>query len=155
MTTDASSACQVAVAFGSAFDQLARTAFEQSLLWGLSGGVKVSMSMFMSQAALILRFILGGVYVGFQRSQFNPVCVSSTSVLPLGISVLGADAAITLFLLAKLIWTGNSGSSAENDAEAKHSKILLLGIAGTGFWTAVSPTTSPPNPASALTVDCR
>lgn len=137
-TTRSTSGCQVAIAFGSAFDQVARTAFEQFLLWGLNRGVRVSLGALIPQACIILRFILGGVYVGFQRSHFKPVCVPSTAVEPLGIAVLIVDALILLFFIIKLMSDGNPGNGAGKVAEPKRSKTFLLAIAAAGFWTAVS-----------------
>jgi hypothetical protein len=138
MTVESNSSCHVAVAFGATFDQLARIAFEQSVLWGANAGAKTSMGVLIPQLALILRFVLGGIYVGFQRPQFNPVCLSTTSVLPLGIAVLAADAVIALFLLAKLLSIGKPAPGAGNEVEAKRSRMLIIVLAGAGFWTAVS-----------------
>ncbi|KFH45950.1 hypothetical protein ACRE_032600 [Hapsidospora chrysogenum ATCC 11550] len=138
MTVDSDSACHVAVAFGTAFDQLARVAFEQFVLWGANAGAKPSMGVLIPQLAVLLRFVLGGIYVGFQRPQFNPVCLSTASVLPLGIAILAADAVVTLFLLAKLLSTGKSASRTGNEVEAKRSRTLITVLAGAGFWTALS-----------------
>ena len=140
MTVDSDSACHVAVAFGTAFDQLARVAFEQFVLWGANAGAKPSMGVLIPQLAVLLRFVLGGIYVGFQRPQFNPVCLSTASVLPLGIAILAADAVVALFLLAKLLSTGKSASRTGNEVEAKRSRTLITVLAGAGFWTAVSRT---------------
>ena len=107
--------------------------------------------MLVFQIVLILRFVLGGVYVGFQRSQFTPFCISSAAVLPLGISVVGADGAIMLFLLAKSMKTGSS--ERRNDVEARWRKILRLAMAGAGLWTAVSRMILPFNPGLLLTLD--
>lgn len=135
--TEAASGCQVAVAFGAAFDQLARSAFQQFLLWGMNGGVRISWTTFVPQLAVISRFVLGGVFVGFQRSHFHPVCISSTLVLPLGVSLLGVDALIIFVFLAKLMVVGDN--TKKDSEEAKRSRLLLLAVAGAAFWTAVSP----------------
>lgn len=136
LNTEASSGCQVAIAFGAAFDQLARSSFQQFLIWGMNGGVKISWTTFVPQLAVICRFVLGGVYVGFQRSDFHPVCISSTLIMPLGVSLLGVDTIIIFFLIARLTVVGDN--TKKDSEEAKRSKILLLAVGGAGFWTAVS-----------------
>lgn len=132
------SACQVAVAFGAAFDQLARTALLQFLLWAVSGGMKLSIRALAPQAAVGLRFVLGAVYLGFQRADFNPVCIPSNGVLPLGISVVLTDTLIIMSLLAKVIWSARHGWEDAAVSETNSSRFVMLGIAGAGMWTAVS-----------------
>lgn len=102
----------------------------------MNGGVRISWTTFLPQLAVICRFVLGGVYVGFQRSDFQPVCVSSTLIMPLGVSLLGIDAIIIFFLLAKLTVVGDNNK--KDSEEARRSKILLVAVGGAGFWTAVS-----------------
>ena len=135
LNNEAPSGCQVTVTFGAAFDQLARSAFQQFLLWGMNGGVRLSWTTFVPQLAVVCRFVLGGVFVGFQRPDFRPVCVTSTLVMPLGVSLLGVDAIIFFILLAKLTVVGDN--TKKGSEERKRSKVLLIAVGGAGLWTAV------------------
>ncbi|KAG9249954.1 uncharacterized protein F5Z01DRAFT_600821, partial [Emericellopsis atlantica] len=137
LAVNSSSGCQVAIVFTTAFDQIARIAFAQFLLWAMTGGSKRSWATFVPQTLLVLRFVLGGVYVGFQRAQFAPVCFSSTRVLPLGASILGVDA-IILSILLITFRTGSSNGTGRLQVNADRAKVLLLGVAGAAFWTVLS-----------------
>lgn len=138
MTTQSSSACQVTLGFASAFDQLARVSFEQFLLWAAFQGPKLTLGTFLPQTVIILRFILGGVFVGLQRPQLQPVCLSYTLLLPLGITVVVVDAVLTVMFMIKVNWTGNNVAAFAKDQGVSRDKKLVLVIAGFGVWTAVS-----------------
>ncbi|KAI6784229.1 uncharacterized protein J7T54_004775 [Emericellopsis cladophorae] len=137
LAIDTPSGCQVAIVFTTAFDQIARTAFVQFLLWAMTGGSKRSWTKFIPQALVVLRFVLGSVYVGFQRPQFAPVCFSSTRVLPLGASILGVDA-IVLSILLITFRTGSSNGNGCLQVNADRAKVLVLGVAAAAFWTVLS-----------------
>jgi hypothetical protein len=97
----ADTSCQVAISIASTFDQLARVALEQFLVWTLQSYWKPKLSPIVFQLAVFLRFGLGVGFVAVQRPQFAPVCLTSTSVLPLGLVVLIFDA---VFVLAFFVW---------------------------------------------------
>ncbi|POR34429.1 Uncharacterized protein TPAR_05362 [Tolypocladium paradoxum] len=138
VATNAASVCQVAVAFASAFDQLARILLEQFLFWGMKSDVQVSFGVLFPQAIIILRFVLGGVYVGVQRPQFKPVCVGTTLVLPLGIAVLVADAFIVLMLFVRASSVGTFRDVSEKAPGWPRSRGLLLITLGLVVWIALS-----------------
>lgn len=138
MTTQTSSTCQVTLSFASAFDQLARVSFEQFLLWASFHGPKLTLTTFLPQGIIILRFILGGVFVGLQRPQLQPVCLSYTLLLPLGITVLVVDTTLLLLFLIKLNWSRSSEGSLTKDQGITRDKKLILSTSAFGVWTALS-----------------
>lgn len=137
--SNSTSGCQVAIAFASVFDQLARVSLEQAMLWGLNYNSQKSTAIetLLPQGVIVLRFILGGIFVGVQRPQFNPVCVSSTKVLPLGITILIVDAIFIAIITARALSVGLVKDAQERTSGAR-SRALLFSIAGLGVWTAVS-----------------
>lgn len=109
------------------------------MLWAVNGGVKVSKLSLALQGALLVRFILGAVFVGVQRPQFEPVCVASNLILPIGIIVMVADMAMVMVLSIK-------AALAKKDSalrpELSRTNTLIFFTAGFGFWTGVSGSTA-------------
>lgn len=135
VSENVTSACQVVVSFATIFDQLARFSVEQFLLWGVNGGMKVSKLSLVLQGALFLRFILGAVFVGVQRPQFDPVCVASNLILPIGVIVMVVDMAMVMALSTKAVLAKNGNVLRP---ELSRSNTLILVTAGLGVWTGVS-----------------
>ncbi|KAH8712684.1 hypothetical protein HC256_005864 [Beauveria bassiana] len=94
ITGDANPSCQVLVSVAAGFDQLARVAFEQFLLVRIKSK-SIYKSIYVLQAFIPVRFILGGVLIAVQRPQTYPVCIAKNILLPLGIATLVTDAVIT------------------------------------------------------------
>lgn len=130
--------CQAVVAIASAFDQLARVSIAQFLHWGVNSSVKTSAITAISQLAVLARFILGGAFVAIQRPQFKPVCVASTMILPLGITVLAIDAFLVAMFLARGLSVGLLKDIREPKSSNSRSKAIILIIGGLAVWTAVS-----------------
>ncbi|RFU78121.1 hypothetical protein TARUN_4112 [Trichoderma arundinaceum] len=135
VSQSATSACQVAISFATIFDQLARFSVEQFLLWGVNGGMKVTKLSLVLQGALFLRFIIGAVFVGVQRPQFDPVCVASNLVLPIGIIVMVVDMAMTMALSTKAVLAKNGNALRP---ELSRSNTLIYVAVGSGIWTGLS-----------------
>lgn len=131
---DGNPSCQVLVAFAAGFDQLTRVAFEQYLVWRIKPK-RPSAGIFVLQALMFVRFIIGGVLVGVQRTQVYPVCIARNILLPLGIATLATDALIAS-LLAALLWS--SKSQDQSSAGKASSKIVAFLIGGFASWIAVS-----------------
>ncbi|KAK1244858.1 hypothetical protein MKX08_004487 [Trichoderma sp. CBMAI-0020] len=129
------SACQVAISFATVFDQLARFSVEQFLLWAVNGGMKVSKLSLVLQGGLFLRFILGAVFVGVQRPQFDPVCVATNLILPIGIVVMVVDIAMVMILGTKAFLAKKSDAIRP---ELSRTNTLILVTVGLGVWTALS-----------------
>lgn len=134
----ATTGCQVAITIASAFDQLARVSLMQFLLWGINSGLKTSATTIFPQAVILMRLVLGGVFVGFQRPQFKPVCVGRTAVLPLSISVLALDAFLIFVFLAKAFSAGLLRDIRESQPSTGRSKAIIFTTVGLIVWTAVS-----------------
>lgn len=105
------------------------------MLWGVNGGMKVSKLSLVLQGGLFLRFILGAVFVGVQRPQFDPVCVATNLVLPIGIVVMVVDIAMVMILGIKAFLAKKSDAIRP---ELSRTNTLILVTAGLGMWTAVS-----------------
>ncbi|KAH7013447.1 hypothetical protein EDB80DRAFT_372275 [Ilyonectria destructans] len=139
INVNSSTGCQVAIVFASIFDQLARVSLQQAIIWAVDhhGQVPQAESL-LTQGAIIMRFILGAVFVGLQRPQLDTVCVTSTSLLPFGVVLLAADLAFTTVILIRVISFGLLKDVQQGTATASRSRAALLTIAGLGIWTAMS-----------------
>ena len=127
--------CQVAITFASSFDQISRTALEQGLLGIINNGAKMSWRPLAIQVAILIRFVIGGVLVGVQRSQFYPVCVARTSILPLGIVLPIVDLLVTISLL----WLAfDTGVLAQQTYPTHRKRFSASIIVGNSIWTVMS-----------------
>lgn len=102
LSAEASSPCQVVIAFGAAFDQISRIAVEQFLLGTIHRGFPMGKSGYFAQTVIVLRLLLGGVFVAVQRPDFSPVCVASNLLFPIGIAATGVDAFMACGFVTKL-----------------------------------------------------
>ncbi|KAL3962580.1 hypothetical protein ACCO45_004103 [Purpureocillium lilacinum] len=134
----AASGCQAAVAIASGFDQLARIMLEEFLFWSMNSNVRASFGILFPQAVIVLRFILGGIFVGVQRPQFKPVCVGTTLVIALGVAVLAADAFIVLMLGIRASSVGIFRDVSERTADRDRSKALIVVTLSLAVWIAAS-----------------
>ncbi|KFA53120.1 hypothetical protein S40293_03148 [Stachybotrys chartarum IBT 40293] len=123
--------CQVAIAIASSFDQIARIALEQFLVWSLQRDAKLSPAAILFQIGIVGRFGLAVGFVAVQRPQFVPVCLTSTSSLPLGLAIIIFDG---VFVAGLFIWALVNGLREEGP----NAKALFSTIAGLGIWTATS-----------------
>ncbi len=138
ITGDGNPSCQVLIAFASGFDQIARLAFEQFLLWRIKPK-KASSGIFVLQALIPVRFIMGGVFVAVQRPQVYPVCVAKNILVPLGIATLVTDALIVFVLLALIfVFKSPVQSPSLQTSSLEPAKIFTFLTAGFGAWLAVS-----------------
>lgn len=135
----AAGACQAMLVFTTLFDQLARVAVEQFLLWAMGQGTKATAQQMILQGILGLRLIAGGVLVGFTRPQFEPVCVARTSILPTSIVVLALDVVIIGVLLIRASSNGMFGEMRDKNpgTRREQSRALIFTIAGLVVWTGV------------------
>ncbi|KAH7275842.1 hypothetical protein B0J15DRAFT_383288 [Fusarium solani] len=129
----ASTSCQVTITFASIFDQFARVSVQQSLIWILNKSTKGSgVDALASQGFVLVRLILGGLFVGFQRPQLGDICLARTSVLPIGIVVSAVDLVFVAALLTRVISHGNSWEGVVS------GRAALFMTVGLGIWTAAS-----------------
>ena len=136
--------CQVSLIFSTMFDQLARVVMEQFLLWSVGHGTKFTAERLVLQIVLLLRLVAGGLLVGFTRPDFDPVCVATTSILPIAIVVLVLDVIIIGVLIIRALALGMFGDlrQKESSARQEQSRALLYCIASFSIWTGVGHHTS-------------
>ncbi|QYT00865.1 hypothetical protein H0G86_007929 [Trichoderma simmonsii] len=132
---NSTSACQTVISFAAVFDQVARVSVEQFLLWAVNGGIKVTKLSLAMQGALLVRFILGAIFVGVQRPQFEPVCVARNLTLPIGVIVMVTDVAMVAALSTKVVLAKKSNALRP---ELTRTNALIFVTAGLGIWTGLS-----------------
>ncbi|KAK2031430.1 hypothetical protein LX32DRAFT_714010 [Colletotrichum zoysiae] len=124
------SGCQVVVIFNSVFDQLARFAIEQFLLWTTNANASTPAGAVAYQAVLGVRFVLGGVFVGFQKAQIATVCVARNDLLVIGAVVMATDFVIIAMLAFR--------ASSIGIKSVQSKTAIMWTIVGLAFWTATS-----------------
>ncbi|XP_044716196.1 uncharacterized protein HRG_10370 [Hirsutella rhossiliensis] len=130
--------CQAAVAFAAIFDQLARILLEEFLFWAMKCEIQASVRVLLPQGIFLLRFILGGIFVGFQRPQYKPVCVGTTIVTPIAVVLLVTEAAIVVMLLIRASSVGIFRDMQEKTPAWPRSRSLLFITLALGLWIALS-----------------
>lgn len=137
-TTSGAMSCQVGLIFSTLFDQLGRFAMEQYLLWAMVTPGKASAGGMVTQIFIAVRFIAGGVFVGFTRPQVDTFCVARSSVMPVAFAVIALDGLIIASLAARAFMTGLVADAQSGKASASRSKCILFVMVGFVIWTAVS-----------------
>ncbi|KFG85012.1 hypothetical protein MANI_018519 [Metarhizium anisopliae] len=132
------SGCQIAVAFAAAFDQLARIVLEEFLFWAMKSDTRATCGVLFPQAVFFLRFIIGGVFVGVQRPQFDPVCVATNLLWPLGVAVLCTDAFIVLTLVTRASSVGVFRDMRVKGPVGSRSRGIALIMMALGLWIPLS-----------------
>ncbi|KAJ4422228.1 hypothetical protein N0V82_003088 [Gnomoniopsis sp. IMI 355080] len=130
--------CQIGVIFTTIFDQLARFSIEQHLLWVINDGMKPGALQYILQALLAARFVLGGVFVGLSKPEFNTVCVPLSSVLIVAIITVIVDAVIIVGLAGQAISAGLFGKMQDGGQASNRGKAVVVVLAGLVVWTGTS-----------------
>lgn len=130
--------CQAAVAFASAFDQLARVALLQYFLWASAGAAASALQRFVPQGLLVARLVLGGVFVGMQRPQFNPVCVATTDILAVALAMIITDAVLFLVCVVRFFSAGGLRDAKEGSAAHQKASGVKFTLGGFVLWMGVS-----------------
>ncbi|CCU81626.1 hypothetical protein BGHDH14_bgh02470 [Blumeria hordei DH14] len=125
--------CQINQIFTTAFDQLAKVAFEQYLLWSLNSGSKFTAVHLLLQGSLFVRTIAGGVFLGFTRPDFRPTCLARRTTPMISIVVMGLDSLIIWVLIIRslvMMLRRNRGNSSFNPnmAQIRAYCFVLLGF---------------------------
>lgn len=128
------SACQVGVIFTTLLDQVARFSIEQFLLWAINANTKASVGQIVPQGLLVARLVMGGVFVGLSKPQFNTVCVPISSVLIVAIVTVALDGVIIATLAARAFSVG----LVSRMQDSPRCKAIVLVLVGLLVWTAVS-----------------
>lgn len=133
----ATASCQLGVIFLTIFDQLARFSVEQHLLWVINDGMKPGALQYILQALLAARLVLGGVFVGLSKPEFNTVCVPVSSILIVAIITVIMDAVIIVGLAAKAISAGVFGKMQDGGQASSRGKAVVAVLAGLVIWMGV------------------
>lgn len=133
----AAGSCQVGVIITTIFDQLARYTIEQHVLWLICTGTPSTVAHYFATALLAGRFVLGAVFVGLAKSEFNTVCVPVTSNLIIGVVVVGVDGLIVATLFARAISTGTFKKMQDGGQDSARGKTVIAILIGFSLWTAV------------------
>lgn len=134
----AENSCQIAIVFTTMFDQLARYSIEQHSLWVINDGTQASAGQIVPQVLLGVRFVLGAIFVGLSRPQFNTVCVPVSSVLALAITLVVVDAVIVAILAGRAISVGLIKKMQDGGQDSARSKAVVASLIGLTIWMAVS-----------------
>jgi hypothetical protein len=132
------SGCQIAVAVASAFDQIARVALLQYLLWAINSGMKMTAEAFVPQGLLLVRLIVGAILVGMQRPQFNPTCVGTVQITPVAIITMALDFVLFLAAFARATRTGLLKEMREDSMRSETAKGIFWTMLGFAAWTGAS-----------------
>ncbi|KAK8045337.1 hypothetical protein PG993_005361 [Apiospora rasikravindrae] len=130
----ASSQCQIAVIISSLFDQVARTAIQQSLVWAVAKEGTPSLLGKIQQFQVLARFIVGMVFVGETRPQFNSTCVPASNLTAIAIVVIALDAVMLVTLAIRALSSDNSNQNAGK------RKAILFTITALAVWMGTSVT---------------
>lgn len=133
----ASSQCQTAVIFSTLFDQFARTAIEQYLVWAVGASGPASMVGRVQQLLVGGRFIAGMVFVGESRPQFNSTCVPQSNLFAVAIAVIATDAVILTLLAVQAL---SPGASKDGNQGSDRRRAVLLTVTALAIWQGTSVT---------------
>ncbi|KAJ0110135.1 hypothetical protein J7T55_000567 [Diaporthe amygdali] len=134
----AEGSCQIAIVFTTIFDQLARYSIEQHLLWVINDGTQASAGQIIPQGLLGIRFVLGAVFVGLSRPQFNTVCVPVSSVLAFAVTLVVVDGVIVAILAGRAISVGLIKKMQDGGQDSARSKAIIASLIGLTIWMATS-----------------
>ena len=132
----ASTACPVTVTFSTIFDQIARVAIEQHLAFATQQEAKTTLG-YVPQLLVLARFIVGIVFVGFTRSEFNPTCVPTSNQVPVAITVTAMDVMILVLLTIQFLTRGPGKNSQGNEERSDQVKGFVWLVCGVAVWLAV------------------
>ncbi|KAK7747342.1 hypothetical protein SLS53_001595 [Cytospora paraplurivora] len=131
-------ACQIGVIFTTSFDQLARYAIEQHLLWVINAGTGAGLGQYAPQGLLAGRFILGAVHTGFSRHQMDTICAPISSVSAIAIAVVAVDAAVVASLGVRAVSVGLLMMIKKGGQDSARGNAIIAMLIGLVIWMATS-----------------
>ncbi|KAG5974521.1 hypothetical protein E4U56_004643 [Claviceps arundinis] len=138
ISQDDTAACQITVAFASAFDQIARVTLEEYLFWAMRRDLRATSGLWFTQTIIFLRFVLGGIFVGVHRPHFAPICVATSLVWQIGVAVAVADAAVVFILLTRASSVGLFRDAKAGGAIGLRARGLTFTTVALGLWIPLS-----------------
>ncbi|KAI0477854.1 hypothetical protein GGR56DRAFT_665642 [Xylariaceae sp. FL0804] len=137
----ATSTCQVAVVFSSLFDQLGRSFIEQYLAWAVQKGGERTVISILPQILVLVRLVLGIVFVALTRPDFTPTCVPVSSVPAFPIIVIAIDAVILITLAINAFSTPGPKATPEQQQQSPgKDKAVNVIVVGLAIWMGTSVT---------------
>ncbi|KAG6010925.1 hypothetical protein E4U21_002595 [Claviceps maximensis] len=133
-----SAACHVVIALASSFDQIARIALEGYLLWAIKRDVRATAGVTFTQTVILLRFILGAIFVSALRPQFAPTCVAKPLLWQIGVAVALADAVIVTMLLTRASAVGVFRDAQVDGIVGLRAQGLAFTTIALGLWIPLS-----------------
>ncbi|RKF60274.1 hypothetical protein OnM2_052002 [Erysiphe neolycopersici] len=115
------------------FDQLARVAFQQYILWATGEPVKSTVIRLVFYGILAVRLLAGGVLLGFTRPEFSTTCVARRSNIYGSVLVLALDGVIMVILATRIVVAIKRQDKSNVSVQA-----LIFGIFGFMIWTGTS-----------------
>lgn len=136
----ASSTCQVAVILSALLDQFARVSIEQFLIWAVARDGLKSAAGLATQVLLLARFVIGMVFVGETKPQFNNTCVPLSNVVPVAIAVIALDAVILIAtaILALTAGANKNGPSRRTILVTISALAIWMGVCRRNIWARLS-----------------
>ncbi|KAG5974281.1 hypothetical protein E4U58_003258 [Claviceps cyperi] len=138
ISQDDTAACQITVAFASAFDQIARVTLEEYLFWAMRRDLRATSGLWFTQTIIFLRFVLGGIFVGVHRPHFAPICVATSLVWQIGVAVAAADAAVVFILLIRASSVGLFRDAKAGGAIGLRARGLTFTTVALALWIPLS-----------------
>lgn len=111
---------------------------EQHILWVISQGTVATVVQYIATALVAARFVLGAVFVGLTRSEFNSVCVPVSSIFILAIVLIVVDAVIVILLIIRVASAGLFRKMQDGGKDSARGKAVVAMIVGLSIWMAVS-----------------
>lgn len=134
----AAASCQIGVVITTMFDQFARVALEQGLLWIIIAGTQPGVLQYSLQALVVGRFVLGAVFVGLTQSEFKPLCVARPTVDAVALVTVVVDATALVGLFVKAITSGVFRKMENGRQSSARGKAIIAVLVGFGGWIGVS-----------------
>lgn len=134
-----SNICQLTIVASAALDQFTRVFIAGFLLWSVAHVSKTTAEKALLATLIGVRVVAGGLFTGFVRPQFEPVCVARSSLLPASIAVLGLDYFILGITVVRLftlnIW--KDLRDVRSSTKREQSRALVITTAGYFLWITV------------------
>ncbi|KAI0540276.1 hypothetical protein GGR58DRAFT_461496 [Xylaria digitata] len=140
ISTNATSTCQVAVAFSSLFDQLGRTFVEQYLVWAVRKGDAKTPFSLLPQILVFGRFFVGIAFTAVTRTQFKPTCAPISSIPAVSFTTIALDVVIVGLLAIQAFSGSITGKESDSHSTVKKTGTARLIVVGVALWLGTSVT---------------
>lgn len=134
--------CQVAVVFSTIFDQLSRVLAFAFVAGKITEETHHKFEKVGLYGAILLRFLLGAVIVGFTRIQFIPVCFASPQVIAPNYVQIGYDGLLIIYFILRipgmfrLFVDSGAAKMKPKDQKTQGFGLFLISLAYFGWYIA-------------------